>query len=91
MFFDPLSLAALETIAAAELASFVERLAKNDWSIEIGEGVPRWLAEHEHDPAYGARQVQRTLAREVLARLASSPTRRVRLKMSESELSVAAR
>ncbi len=86
VFFETLGLDAIERIAEAELEAFMSRLAQSDWSIEAGPEVYRWLAEEGHDPAYGARHVQRTLERQVLTQLAGSTSRRVRLEVVDGNL-----
>ena len=86
VFFAPLGLDDLETIAVGELSRLIMRLAAQDWWIEIGPGVARWLAETGYDPAYGARHLQRNLERRLLMRLAGSPSRHVRVELGDDEL-----
>lgn len=88
--FDALTPAAIHDIAAYEFTLAVSRLSAAGWSIDVGPGVVDWLAETGHDPAYGARHLQRNIEHELLSLLARASSRSLRVDVADGRLSVSA-
>jgi len=86
--FDPLSMAAITDIAAAELARAQERLAELGWCIRYDRDVVDYLANTGYDPAYGARHLHRNIERTFLSLLARSASRDVAIGVAGGELMI---
>ncbi|MEM7244674.1 MAG: AAA family ATPase [Acidobacteriota bacterium] len=64
----------VERIAHEQLAGLVFRdgIEHRGVDLHVGDGVAEWLAEHGHDPRFGARPLRRRIERSVLAPLADA-------------------
>ena len=58
-------------IARLEVDRVVARAAARGVTLEVAPAVLDWLADHDYDPAYGARPLRRTLHDEVLDAVAT--------------------
>ena len=84
--FDPLSVAAIEEIAASELARVCHRLAEAGWSVQHTDDVVKYLVTTGYDPAYGARHLQRNIERMFLGLIAESETKRLSVRVADGKL-----
>ncbi|MCB9882108.1 MAG: AAA family ATPase [Planctomycetes bacterium] len=75
--FQPLSRAAIRTIALRELEQLQHRsgIRQRQLEIEFDESVLDWLTVHGYDPDYGARFLRRIMERSVTASLADTIVR----------------
>ncbi len=69
VFFDPIGLPECARIAEIFLEEVRRHAAGVPLSLRFGRGVPRWLAERSYRPEHGAREVRRTVEREVEGRI----------------------
>jgi ATP-dependent Clp protease ATP-binding subunit ClpC len=60
----------LRSIARQLLAYTTERLTAQGVAVEYTDEAVSWIAEHGHEPAFGARPLRRTIQREVDDRIA---------------------
>lgn len=67
------------------------RLREAGWQVSLEPGVVDFLATTGYDAAYGARHLQRNIERELLAVLASSPSRGVVVELGAGRLGVRGR
>jgi ATP-dependent Clp protease ATP-binding subunit ClpC len=65
VFFNPIGLKECERIAELFLERVREHAAGVPLRLQIDRFVPRWLAEKSFRPEYGARELRRTVEREV--------------------------
>jgi ATP-dependent Clp protease ATP-binding subunit ClpA len=84
--FDPLSIEAIQEIAARELARVRHRLAELGWLVHYTDEVVEYLVKTGYDPAYGARHLQRNIERMFLGLIAESQSRRVSISLADGEL-----
>jgi ATP-dependent Clp protease ATP-binding subunit ClpA len=84
--FKPLGLPAIEEIARSELSTLLSRLSGSGWAVSLEHDVAPWLASTGYDPAFGARHLQRNIERELLAKLAEAPARRLRVAVDGDRL-----
>jgi ATP-dependent Clp protease ATP-binding subunit ClpC len=84
--FKALSLDAIEQIARAELTALSARLSSAGWVVTLSPEVAPWLARVGHDPAFGARHLQRNIEQELLVLLADAPTRSLRVDVRGDRL-----
>lgn len=66
LVFDPLDLDEITAIAEREVARLVARLAERGWELDVPPEVVDLVARVGHDPAYGARHLQRNIERHLL-------------------------
>ncbi|MDR2379227.1 MAG: AAA family ATPase [Bifidobacteriaceae bacterium] len=84
--FRTLDIEAIEEIARSELAALMARLSSAGWVVALAPEVAPWLARTGHDPAYGARHLQRNIEQELLVLLAAAPTRSLRVDVVDGRL-----
>jgi ATP-dependent Clp protease ATP-binding subunit ClpA len=84
--FDPLSIEAIQELAARELARVRHRLAELGWLVHYTDEVVEYLVKTGYDPAYGARHLQRNIERMFLGLIAESQSRRVSISLADGEL-----
>jgi len=65
VFFNPIGLKECERIAEIFLEKVREHAAGVPLRLQFEKPVPRWLAEKSFRPEYGARELRRTVEREV--------------------------
>ncbi len=65
VFFNPIGLPECEKIARLFLDEVRRHAEQVPLELRYDEGVPRWLAEHGFRPEYGARELRRTVEKEV--------------------------
>ena len=65
VFFNPIGLKECERIAEIFLEKVREHAAGVPLRLQFDKPVPRWLAERSFKPEYGARELRRTVEREV--------------------------
>ncbi len=65
VFFNPIGLPECERIAEIFLGEVQKHAAHVPLTVRFERGVPRYLAEKSYRPEYGAREVRRTVEREV--------------------------
>jgi ATP-dependent Clp protease ATP-binding subunit ClpC len=65
VFFNPIGLKECERIAELFLDKVREHAAGVPLRLQFDKPVPRWLAEKSFKPEYGARELRRTVEREV--------------------------
>ena len=70
VFFEPLDLSAVKTVAQKFLTELQGRLKKREVNLQTGEGVVLWLAEHGYNRQLGARPMKRLIQDLVLRPLA---------------------
>lgn len=61
--FHPLAESQIQGIARIQIGNLARRLADQDMSLDMGEGVMHLLAEVGYDPVYGARPLKRAIQR----------------------------
>jgi ATP-dependent Clp protease ATP-binding subunit ClpC len=65
VFFNPIGLPECEKIAGIFLDEVRRHAEQVPLDLRYDEGVPRWLAERSFHPEYGARELRRTVEKEV--------------------------
>src|SRR3984957_18709581 len=68
--FEPLSPATMERVVDKFLAELQERLDKQKVTLSVTAAAKKWLAEHGHDPRFGARPLGRLIENEIARELA---------------------
>jgi ATP-dependent Clp protease ATP-binding subunit ClpA len=68
--FAPLSPATMERVVDKFIAELQERLDKQKVTLTVTPAAKKWLAEHGHDPAFGARPLGRLIENEIARSLA---------------------
>ncbi len=68
--FAPLSPATMERVVDKFVAELQERLDKQKVTLTVTPAAKKWLAEHGHDPAFGARPLGRLIENEIARELA---------------------
>ncbi|MGH7814091.1 MAG: ATP-dependent Clp protease ATP-binding subunit ClpA [Candidatus Binataceae bacterium] len=68
--FAPLGPAVIELVVEKFLAELQERLDKQKVTLEVSAAAKKWLAEHGHDPRFGARPLGRLIENEIARVLA---------------------
>lgn len=71
VIFDSLTIEQLGFIVDLSVDKLMERLEPKRLSLGVTPAARRWLAEHGHDPIYGARPLRRLMQREIDDRLAN--------------------
>jgi ATP-dependent Clp protease ATP-binding subunit ClpB len=71
VIFDSLTIEQLGFIVDLSVDKLMERLELKRLSLGVTPAARRWLAEHGHDPIYGARPLRRLMQREIDDRLAN--------------------
>ena len=61
--FRPLNAEEIRSIAALMMNELSKRLALQEITLQVGDGVYDFLAEKGFDPVYGARPLRRTILR----------------------------
>ena len=72
LLFKRLSKDHMGDIVAIQLDRLRERLAEQEFELEISGHAIRWLAEKGYDPRFGARPLKRVLQKELQDRLATA-------------------
>lgn len=70
IFFRRLSKSALREIVDIRLKELQSRLNDRRIVLDVGEEVKDWLADKAHDPRYGARPLNRLIAKQIATGLA---------------------
>jgi len=70
VLFRKLDLAQLREIVGLMLGATRERLTRREIVLEVTDAAVAWLAEHGHEPEYGARPLRRLIQRRVDDRIA---------------------
>jgi len=93
--FRRLTVEQLAEIVDIQVGLLGRRLADRRIDLEVSPGARTWLAEHGHDPVYGARPLKRLIRKEIEDRLAVEilegrvgPGDTVKVGVSEGELVV---
>jgi ATP-dependent Clp protease ATP-binding subunit ClpB len=93
VMFKPLTEANIETIAALQIDSLLDRLSEQHLQLTIDDEVMRNLASAGYDPLYGARPLKRLIQRMLENPLADailsgevSASHRVHVEMSDTGL-----
>ena len=93
VMFKPLTEANIETIAALQIDSLLDRLSEQHLQLTIDDEVMRNLASAGYDPLYGARPLKRLIQRMLESPLADailsgevSASHRVHVEMSDKGL-----
>src|SRR5271156_3476476 len=68
--FAPLSPATMERVVDKFIAELQERLDKQKVTLTVTPAAKKWLAEHGHDPRFGARPLGRLIENEIARELA---------------------
>jgi len=68
--FAPLSPATMERVVDKFIAELQERLDKQRVTLTVTPAAKKWLAEHGHDPRFGARPLGRLIENEIARELA---------------------
>ena len=68
--FAPLSPATMERVVDKFIAELQERLDKQKVTLTVTAAAKKWLAEHGHDPRFGARPLGRLIENEIARELA---------------------
>ena len=68
--FAPLSPAVVERVVDKFVAELQERLDKQKVTLTVTPAAKKWLAEHGHDPRFGARPLGRLIENEIARALA---------------------
>ena len=68
--FAPLSPAVVERVVDKFIAELQERLDKQKVTLTVTPAAKKWLAEHGHDPRFGARPLGRLIENEIARVLA---------------------
>ena len=68
--FAPLSPAVMERVVDKFIAELQERLDKQKVTLSVAAPAKKWLAEHGHDPRFGARPLGRLIENEIARVLA---------------------
>jgi ATP-dependent Clp protease ATP-binding subunit ClpA len=68
--FAPLSPAVVERVVDKFIAELQERLDKQKVTLTVTPAAKKWLAEHGHDPRFGARPLGRLIENEIARALA---------------------
>jgi ATP-dependent Clp protease ATP-binding subunit ClpA len=68
--FEPLSPATMVRVVDKFLAELQERLDKQKVTLTVTPAAKKWLAEHGHDPRFGARPLGRLIENEIARELA---------------------
>ena len=66
ILFDRLSDEDLTRIVDIQLQHLAKRLEAQKLTLELSDGVKRFLSEEGYDPVYGARPLKRTIQRRLL-------------------------
>ncbi|MEY2826755.1 MAG: hypothetical protein RLZZ122_1119, partial [Actinomycetota bacterium] len=70
VLFDALSIEELGSIVELNIDKLTERLEQRRLTLGVTPAARLWLAEHGHDPIYGARPLRRLMQREIEDKLA---------------------
>ncbi len=70
IMFSPLSSEAMQGIVALRLREVAQRLAEHGLHLQVTPAAAAWLAEHGHDPTFGARPLKRLIQKQVEGPLA---------------------
>jgi len=68
--FSPLSAEAMQGIVDLRLREVAERLAEHEVRLQVTDAARAWLAEHGHDPTFGARPLKRLIQKHLEGPLA---------------------
>ncbi|MBL0178702.1 MAG: ATP-dependent Clp protease ATP-binding subunit [Gemmatimonadetes bacterium] len=71
--FQPLSAAAITSIAEQEIDRVIHRLTTSGYQVTVPTPVVEWIARNGYDPAYGARHLSRSIERYLLQSLVAQP------------------
>ncbi len=63
ILFNPLTKEDIERIIDIELKDLYERVAQAGYTLKLGKGVKKFVAEAGYDPQYGARPLKRAIQR----------------------------
>jgi ATP-dependent Clp protease ATP-binding subunit ClpA len=84
--FNPLTTAVIREIAGREIEGALARLRERGYDTEVPPDVVAFIAEEGHDPAYGARYLQRTIERHLLQTLIDHPPSKLRATLAGKEI-----
>ena len=65
VLFNPLTKEDIERIIDIELKELYERVAQAGYTLKLGKGVKKFVAEAGYDPQYGARPLKRAIQRHI--------------------------
>jgi ATP-dependent Clp protease ATP-binding subunit ClpA len=68
--FEPLSPETMVRVVDKFIAELQERLDKQKVTLTVTPAAKKWLAEHGHDPRFGARPLGRLIENEIARELA---------------------
>ena len=70
LIFNRLSRQVIQGIVDVQLSIIEQRMANQDFCLDINASARAWLAEQGYDPLYGARPLKRLIQREIIDPLA---------------------